>query len=122
MEESFRRRLEENGVDVGTTLKRFLGNEDMYGNFLQRFLKDPSYRNLGEQLKAGSFEEAFRSAHTLKGVAANLGLTPLQTASSELVEELRGKKNDEVDVAKTDAQWKKLTEVYDRFVGLILRE
>lgn len=122
MEESFRRRLEENGVDVGTTLKRFLGNEDMYGNFLQRFLKDPSYRNLGEQLKAGSFEEAFRSAHTLKGVAANLGLTPLQAASAELVEELRGKKNDEVDVAKTDAQWKKLTEVYDRFVGLILRE
>lgn len=119
MEESFKRRLEENGVDVGVTLRRFLGNEDMYAKFLQRFLEDPSYRNLGEQLRAGSFEEAFRSAHTLKGVAANLGLTPLQNASSELVEELRGKKREEVDVAKTDAQWRNLTEVYDRFVDLL---
>lgn len=119
MEESFKRRLEENGVDVGETLKRFLGNEDMYAKFLRKFPGDPSYRNLGEQLRAGSFEEAFKSAHTLKGVAANLGLTPLHAASAELVEELRGKKCEDVDVAKTDAQWRNLTEVYDRFVDLI---
>ena len=38
---------------------------------------------------AQDVEAAFRGAHTLKGVAANLGLTGLQKTSSELTEALR---------------------------------
>ncbi len=119
MEEGYKRRLEENGVELKMTLRRFMGNEDMYVKFLKRFLDDGSYKALGDCLEAGTYEEAFRAAHTLKGVAANLGLTPVQAAASELVEELRGKKSEEVDTEKAMAMWQELTKEYERFVKLI---
>lgn len=40
MDEKFRKSLEENGTDVDTVLKRFLGNEAMYIKFLVKFIDD----------------------------------------------------------------------------------
>lgn len=119
MEESFKNRLEESGADVPATLKRFMGNENMYLKFLKKFPEDQNYQKLGESLEAGNYEEAFRCAHTLKGVAANLGLTPVQTAVSGLVEELRSKKNEDVDASKANAIWQDLKKVYEQFVEII---
>lgn len=119
MDEGFRNRLEENGADVSATLRRFMGNENMYLKFLKKFPGDQNYQNLGTSLESGEYEEAFRYAHTLKGVAANLGLTPVQTAVSGLVEELRNKKNGEVDTAKTNAMWQDLKKAYEKFVEII---
>lgn len=119
MEENFKSILEENGADVKTTLKRFMGNENMYMKFLKRFPEDPNYKNLGTSLEAGDYEEAFRCAHTLKGVSANLGLEPVQAAVSGLVEELRSKTNAEVDVAKANAMWQDLKKVYEQFIEII---
>ena len=119
MEENFRIKLEESGADVQATLKRFMGNENMYLKFLKKFPGDPNYQKLGESLEAGDYEEAFKCAHTLKGVAANLGLVPVQTTVSGLVEELRSKKNEDVDTAKTNALWQELKKVYEQFVEII---
>ena len=119
MEENFRIKLEESGADVQATLKRFMGNENMYLKFLKKFPGDPNYQKLGESLEAGDYEEAFKCAHTLKGVAANLGLVPVQTTVSGLVEELRSKKNEDVDTAKTNALWQDLKKVYEQFVEII---
>ena len=96
-----------------------MGNEGMYMKFLKRFPEDPNYQNLGVSLEAGNYEEAFRCAHTLKGVAANLGLVPVQTAVSGLVEELRSKSNEEVDAEKANAMWQDLKKVYGQFVEII---
>lgn len=38
----------------------------------------------------GNCEAAFRAAHTLKGVSANLGFTQLCASASQLTELLRG--------------------------------
>lgn len=119
MEEEFRLKLEESGADVQGTLRRFMGNEKMYLKFLKMFPADANYQNLGANLEAGNYEEAFKCAHTLKGVSANLGLTPVQTAVSGLVEELRSKKNEEVDAAKAGAMWQELKREYERFVEII---
>ncbi len=119
MDEGFKKKLEEGGADVGATLRRFMGNENMYLKFLKRFPEDPNYRNLGTSLEAGNYEEAFKCAHTLKGVAANLGLVPVQTVVSGLVEELRNKKNEDVDAAKANAMWQELEKAYGRFVEII---
>lgn len=119
MEENFKSILEENGADVKSTLRRFMGNEGMYMKFLKRFPEDPNYQNLGVSLEAGNYEEAFRCAHTLKGVAANLGLVPVQTAVSGLVEELRSKSIEEVDAEKANAMWQDLKKVYGQFVEII---
>ena len=62
----------------------------LVGKFLGKFLKDPSYEALCQQLQAGCRAEAFRAAHTLKGVCANLSFTRLQESAGQLTEVLRG--------------------------------
>lgn len=48
-------------------------------------------------MNEGDYESAFRAAHTLKGVALNLGLGRLAKSSSELTEALRaGRENEAV--------------------------
>lgn len=58
--------------------------------FVGKFLEDDSYPNLCSALKAGDADAAFRAAHTLKGVSANLSFEQLHASSSQLTELLRG--------------------------------
>ncbi len=119
MDEAFKSALKEAGADVETTVRRFMGNEAMYEKFLKKLLDNPNFDSLKENMADKDYEEAYRNAHTLKGVAANLGLDPVQKTSSDLVEELRNKKNDEVDVERAEAAWGTLQEVYQRFYDII---
>ena len=105
MDDKFRQQLEENGADVEATLKRFMGNDAIYQKFLGKFPADPNYTNLGSNIEAGAFEEAYKCAHALKGVVGNLGLTPIFDKVSDLVEELRNKASDEVDAARANEMW-----------------
>jgi len=57
--------------------------------FIIKFLDDGSYEALCRQMNAGVREDAFKAAHTLKGVCANLSITKLCGSVSELTEELR---------------------------------
>lgn len=57
--------------------------------FIVKFLDDDSYANLCSAMKDGHREEAFRAAHTLKGVCGNLSIVRLYDAASELTELLR---------------------------------
>ena len=47
-------------------------------------------RTIKESLKKGLAEDAFRAAHTLQGVAANLGFSALYENATEITEALRG--------------------------------
>lgn len=76
--------------DYGETLRR-LGNEDRIKRFLLKFADDGSFCRLSVALKEENFSEAFLCAHSLKGIAMNLGLTELASKSSELTEALRAK-------------------------------
>lgn len=121
MDERFRKQLEESGADVDTTLKRFMGKEALYMKFIMKFLDDDNYDKLKENLKAGNYEETFNSAHTLKGVAANLGIEPVSAVAAEISDLLWHKQPEEVDVEKLNALTEKLGEVYFHFKE-ILRE
>ena len=57
--------------------------------FIGKFLEDGSYQDLCDAMEAGNRAEAFRAAHTLKGVSANLSFHRLQASSGELTELLR---------------------------------
>ena len=119
MDEKFRKQLEENGTDVDTVLKRFLGNEAMYMKFIMKFLDDKSYQGLIENIGKRDYEEAFKSAHTLKGVTANLGIEPVCAAATLITDLLRNIQPEEVDAALLDQYGKQLTEAYDRFREII---
>ena len=66
-----------------------LRSERLVQKFVLKFLNDGSYQLLLDSLAAGDRDEAFRAAHTIKGVCANLGFTSLLGSSEKLTEALR---------------------------------
>lgn len=77
------------GVDYEGALSRFMGNESLLTRFLKKFLDDPNFLNLQSALDSNNVEEAFRAAHTLKGVAGNLSLSALYDQAVNISELLR---------------------------------
>lgn len=57
--------------------------------FLLKFPGDDSFDALCAAVRDGRRADAFRAAHTLKGVCQNLGLDMLLASASELTEALR---------------------------------
>lgn len=94
MTEQFKNQLQGAGVDVKGALNRFMNNEGLYERFLRKFPADTSYQNLLTSIENSDYEEAFRAAHTLKGVAGNLGFDNLLTYIVPLVEVFRDKNSD----------------------------
>ena len=76
------------GANYEDVLKR-LYNEGMICRFALMFLNDDSYPKLEQALKEENVKEAFRAAHTLKGVCQNLGFTNLYQPTYDLTEVLR---------------------------------
>ena len=68
-----------------------MGSEGLVKRFALKFPDDPSYLNLEKAIQEQNAEEAFRAAHTLKGVCLNLGFDRLYKVSAELTEKLRGR-------------------------------
>ena len=66
-----------------------LRSERMLQKFALKFLNDGSYQLLISSMEEGNCEEAFRAAHTIKGVCQNLAFTHLAQSSSALTEALR---------------------------------
>lgn len=81
--------LSDYGVDMKTTLSRFVEDEELYADCIHDFLWDENFGLLESAMEAKDYGASFHHAHTLKGVAANLGLAPLHKAVSDLVEALR---------------------------------
>lgn len=82
--------------------------------FALKFLSDKSYGMLVEAYEAGNMEDAFRAAHTLKGVSQNLGFTKLFEISHEITEAFRPLQK--VDVSAKMAQ---LKDAYDVTIAAV---
>ena len=91
--------------------------EALIVKFLGKFLNDESYANLREYVERGNREQAFRAAHTLKGVCANLGLSNLQKHAEEITEVLR-KETDEMPKEAAE-MLPGVTEAYNTAVSAI---
>lgn len=76
------------GGDYDAVLGRLPG-EKFVQKFVLKFLNDGSYDLLLRSMEEQNYEEAFRAAHTIKGVCQNLGFTVLYQSSSQLSEALR---------------------------------
>lgn len=66
-----------------------LTSERMVQKFVLKFLNDGSYDLLIRSMAEENWQEAFRAAHTIKGVCQNLGFTLLYRSSAALCEALR---------------------------------
>lgn len=76
--------------DYDDVISRLM-TEKLVNNFVLKFLNDGSYELLVSSLWDNNIDEAFRAAHTLKGVCQNLGFTKLYESSHTMTELLRDK-------------------------------
>ena len=65
------------GCDTKGALNRLLGDTGLYHECLMLFAEDRCFINLDLCLDKGDIGGAYEACHTLKGVAGNLGITPL---------------------------------------------
>ena len=117
------------GADYEDVLSR-LRSEVLVRKFALKFLDDDSYANLKAAMESGNAPEAFRGAHTLKGVAVNLGFTalynvssaltgPLYKAAAEVTESLRPSETSSGDMEKAAKLMPAVDEEYARTIAAI---
>lgn len=105
--------LDEFYSKVGGSLDEVMSRlqlERLVRKYLGLFSQDDSYEQLCAAMESRNWEDVFRASHTLKGVAANLGLGDLFRASSDLCENCRGKEPDD----SADSQFEAIKVAYDK--------
>lgn len=78
-----------NYIDVADAAGRFMNKDSIYKKFLFRFPEEKGFGELFDKLENGTTEEAFRAAHTMKGLAANLSLKSVNAVLVPMTEVLR---------------------------------
>jgi two-component system, sensor histidine kinase and response regulator len=105
------------GLDVRDGLSRVGGNQALYRKLLRQFVDGQAgaIAEAGEALTAGDIARAERAAHTLKGVAGNIGAIRVQAAAGRLERSIR----DRAPAAEVDAATREAREELDQLVTLL---
>lgn len=106
------------GGDYESVRER-IPKDSIIEKFVIKFLSDPSYENLQQAMENGNYEEAFRAAHSLKGVCANLGFQALGEDASLLTESLRDKEEQQIDKEECQRLYEKVSDNYKVVVDVI---
>lgn len=96
--------LAEYGADIKEALTRCMNKPDFYLRLVRMLANDTHIAGLRAALDAGNLDTAFEEAHALKGVLANLALTPALNPVSEITEILRPKKGEPHVLTPDDGQ------------------
>src|SRR4029077_12556361 len=85
------------GLDTNDGLSRVGGNRKLYAKILHQFAEQqsPAADQVADALATGDHALAERLAHTLKGVAGNIGATGVQSAAAALERAIRDRSNAE---------------------------
>jgi len=89
-------KLRDWGCNVNDAMERMLDDEEFYIECLETVAEDENYALLKKALDSHDASRAFDCAHTLKGVLANVGLTPMYDKIVEIVEPLRRKSDEDL--------------------------
>lgn len=98
------------GIDLNQGIRYAGENEELYMRFLKRFPDDENMGELCAALASGDMDTAFVCAHTLKGLALQLGITALCEPAAVLCDLLRARDSEllpraRAQAAKLDAQY-----------------
>jgi HPt (histidine-containing phosphotransfer) domain-containing protein len=114
------------GADVKGALGRMLNKEEMYSKFLRKFREDKSMDELRRLFSKDEidrtpedYQQIFHLAHTVKGVAANLGLTSIANESSDICEKTRGTEFTLESLKGLGEMFYRLDEDYSKLIGLL---
>lgn len=99
------------GGDYEDVRKR-ISKDEIIQKFLIKFLSDASYSTLCESLEIKDYVEAFRAAHSLKGISQNFGFKRLEDSASRLTELLRNSEEKQIDEKECEVLFAKVSEDY----------
>ena len=101
------------GANVDEGVTRCVGNPDFYLKMVKKAAEDTSIDDLKRAVNEKDLGQAFEIAHALKGVLANLALTPVSEPVSEMVELLRSKTDADYSgyLEKIDTKFKELQNI-----------
>jgi PAS domain S-box-containing protein len=87
------------GIDVESSLIRVGGNMKLYKQLLIKFRDDysNSFHEIKRAIKNNNLKDAERYAHTVKGVAGNIGVNKLQKIADDLEAGIRKRETDRYD-------------------------
>jgi PAS domain S-box-containing protein len=107
------------GLDSFNGLRRVLGKKTLYGSMLRKFINGQKsvVAAIGGALQENSWEGAERLAHTLKGVAGNIGATDVASLATQLESAL----NDRQPRSQIDAYLQRLAAPLDHLIGQLER-
>lgn len=101
------------GANVDEGLGRCMNMESLYLRLAETIKTDANFDALENALHEGNLKDAFAAAHALKGVLANLAITPLLKPIEEITELLRYE-----TPADYDALLARILEERDRYRAL----
>jgi len=101
------------GANVDEGLERCMNNEAFYLRLVNMALQDSAFGDLGAALAEKEYKAAFEHAHKLKGILANLALTPILEPVAELTELLRHQTEGDCD-----GLYARITEEYEKLKAL----
>lgn len=102
------------GEDYNEVLER-IGKEAWIAKYLKKFADDSCREGLNKAVEDKDWEEAFKCAHSIKGLALNLGLGTLLKISSELSDVFR---NGEPSSDPTELM-EALNNEYERIIAIV---
>ena len=83
------------GTNIDEGIERCMNNVGLYEKLLKKVPQNMEKLEVLSYFESGDYETALMNAHTIKGVAGNLSLTPLFSAYSDIVNLLRADMPDE---------------------------
>lgn len=114
LQEKLLNELKSAGVDVDGTVSRFMDNSEIYIKFLKRFPDEDRFTPVKEAIAEKDFDKLNKTAHKLKGVSANLGMTALSEAAHSV--ELKAKEN---SLDGVDGDMENVEKLYNEVCGII---
>jgi two-component system sensor histidine kinase/response regulator len=84
------------GIEISEGLNRVGGNQKLYRKLLIKLREDyaSAQDEIAAMLAQGNYEEAERAAHSIKGVAGNVGANQLQKAGTQLETAIKNRQED----------------------------
>ncbi|HIV14795.1 MAG TPA: Hpt domain-containing protein [Candidatus Avisuccinivibrio pullicola] len=90
-------------VDVAGSVERFAGHRPIFVKYLKRFPRESTFTAFLADAQSRDLQKLEVSAHTLKGICANLGLVSLARAYDRVVKDIRASNSDDLDAALSEA-------------------
>lgn len=90
-------KLVEYGVSLDEINSRFCEDLDLYFSCIDMLFDENEIAALEASIKSKDYKTAFKAAHSIKGIVGNLDFKPLYKLLTDLVEDLRADKVDDVD-------------------------